>query len=404
MAQAERSETRARPELSFVIPCLNEAASLATVIADCRRGGAACGCTYEIVVADNGSSDGSPELARRLGARLVPVAQRGYGAALAAGIRAARGRYVLMGDADGTYDFSTAPLFLERLRAGWQLVLGNRFRGRIEPGAMPLLHRYLGNPVLSALGRRFFGISVGDFHCGLRGFDRQAVLALDLRCEGMEFASEMVIKASLTGLAMAEVPTALRPDPPGRRPHLKTWRDGWRHLKFMLSFSPKYSFLPLAGAFALAALALLLAYTGSVVPFTGPNTLVFSITSLVMAAAIVSDYLSSREIVYSRFPDERSGPSRFVAALLGLPKGTDRLFRLAALLLGGAVAGYGSLLAFAAAGQLFSRGAAITGALANGALVLAVFAYLAAARISTYRFIHPQARPRRRRRTPPDCS
>jgi glycosyltransferase involved in cell wall biosynthesis len=379
------------PLLSFVIPCLNEAETLGAVLEECRNAGELCGCTYEILVADNGSDDGSQEIARALGVRVLAVDERGYGAALAAGIEAARGTFVLMGDADLTYDFTAAPRFLALLEGGCDLVLGNRFQGRIEAGAMPLLHRYLGNPVLSALGRQFFGIRLGDFHCGLRAFRREAILGLALRCAGMEFASEMIIKASLMGLSMAEVPTTLRPNPPGRRPHLKTWRDGWRHLKFMLSFSPKYSFLPLACLFALLSVALLLAYTGSLVPFTGPNTLVFSFASLVMAAAIVSEYLSSREIIYSQFPYEGGALSRFLTRLLGLHKGTDRLFRLAALLVLAALAGYGCLLTFAFGGLLYSRAASLVGALANGALVMGIFAYLAAARISTYRFIHPDA-------------
>jgi hypothetical protein len=195
-------------------------------------------------VADNGSDDGSRELARDAGARVVEAPQRGYGAALAAGIAAARGRYVIMGDADDSYDFSRLEEFVEKLRAGHPLVMGNRFRGGIREGAMPWLHRYLGNPVLSFVGRLFFRTTVGDFHCGLRGFDREAVRALDLRTRGMEFASELVVKASLAGWRIAEVPTTLQPDGRGGRPpHLRSWRDGWRHLRFLLLFSPRWLFL-----------------------------------------------------------------------------------------------------------------------------------------------------------------
>ena len=236
-----------QPLLSFVIPCLNEASTIGRVIEECKQGGLACVGAYEVIVADNGSTDGSREIAKAHGARVVEVATRGYGAALIAGIHAASGTYVLMGDADSTYEFQTARDFLAKLQQGYELVMGNRFQGRIAPGAMPLLHRYLGNPVLSALGRLFFGIKTGDFHCGLRAFNREAILGLNLNSTGMEFASEMVIKSSLMDLRTAEIPTNLRPNPPGRTPHLNTWRDGWRHLKFMLSFAPKYSLLPLAG-------------------------------------------------------------------------------------------------------------------------------------------------------------
>jgi hypothetical protein len=201
------------------------------------------GIQGEVLVADNGSSDGSQALAEAAGARVVPVPQRGYGAALLGGIAAAQGRYVIMGDADCSYDFSRLEGFVETLRGGADLVMGNRFRGGIEPGAMPLLHRYLGNPVLSFVGRLFFRTSIRDFHCGLRGFSRDAIRGLGLVTPGMEFASEMVAKAALAGLRIAEVPTTLRPDRRGRPPHLRTWRDGWRHLRFLLLFCPRWLFL-----------------------------------------------------------------------------------------------------------------------------------------------------------------
>lgn len=215
----------------------------------------------EVLIADNGSTDGSQALALALGARVVSVPVRGYGAALIAGITAARGRYVVMGDSDESYDFSALDPYVQALRAGDQLVMGNRFLGGIRPGAMPLLHRYLGNPVLSFLGRLFFRVDIGDFHCGLRGFDRAAILSLGLRCEGMEFASEMVVKASLRGLRIAEVPTTLFPDGRDRPPHLRSWRDGWRHLRFLLLFSPRWLFLYpglLLTALGLAGMAWLL--------------------------------------------------------------------------------------------------------------------------------------------------
>ena len=230
-------------ELTILMPCLNEAATVARCVAKARGFLERRGIAGEVLVADNGSDDGSPALAERAGARVVRVAQRGYGAALAAGIAAARGRYVIMGDADDSYDFERLEPFVERLRDGYALVMGNRFQGGIKPGAMPPLHRYLGNPVLSFIGRLFFGARIGDFHCGLRGFDREAVRALRLRTTGMEFASELVVKAALAGWRIAEVPTVLHPDGRGRAPHLRRWRDGWRHLRFLLLFSPRWLFL-----------------------------------------------------------------------------------------------------------------------------------------------------------------
>ena len=230
-------------EVSIVMPCLNEAETLASCIRKAQRfleENTICG---EIIVADNGSSDGSPEIARQLGARVVSIDTKGYGNALMAGIQAARGKYVIMGDADDSYDFMSLGPFLGQLRNGNDLVLGNRFSGGIKPGAMPPLHRYLGNPLLTAIGRLFFRGGPGDFYCGLRGFDRQAVENLDLRTTGMEFALEMVVKAELCKLRIAEVPTVLSPDGRSRPPHLRSWRDGWRSLRFLLLYSPRWLFL-----------------------------------------------------------------------------------------------------------------------------------------------------------------
>ncbi|MBV8402484.1 MAG: glycosyltransferase family 2 protein [Acetobacteraceae bacterium] len=242
-------------ELTILMPCLNEAETLAACIRKARGYLQRAGIEGEIVIADNGSTDGSQAIAVRNGARVVDITARGYGAALIGGIRAARGRYVVMGDSDDSYDFSALDSFVEKLREGYQLVMGNRFRGAIKPGAMPPLHRYLGNPVLTAIGRLFFASQCGDFHCGLRGFDRRAVLALDLQASGMEFASEMVVKATVRKLRMAEVPTTLSPDGRSRPPHLRSWRDGWRHLRFLLLFSPRWLFLYPGFALCLAGLA-----------------------------------------------------------------------------------------------------------------------------------------------------
>ncbi len=238
-----KADADAAPELSVVLPCLNEAHTLPTCIAQIQRVIETQDLSAEIIVADNGSTDGSRDIAAELGAQVTAVPDRGYGSALMGGIAAARGRYIIMGDADASYNFADIPKFLEQLRAGADLVMGNRFRGGIEKGAMPFLHRKLGNPVLSFLGRLFFHAPCGDFHCGLRGFSMQAYHRMDLQTTGMEFASEMVVKASLFGMKIAEVPTTLSPDGRNHPSHLHTWRDGWRHLRFLMMYSPRWSFL-----------------------------------------------------------------------------------------------------------------------------------------------------------------
>ena len=247
-------------ELTILMPCLNEAATIVRCVEQARRFLEDAAIAGEVLISDNGSTDGSAAMAEAAGARVIHAPERGYGAALRAGIAAARGDYVIMGDADDSYDFSRLEAFVEKLRAGFPLVMGNRFKGGIRPGAMPPLHRYLGNPVLSFVGRLFFHTGVGDFHCGLRGFDRERMLSLGLRTPGMEFASEMVVKASLAAWRIAEVPTTLSPDGRGRPSHLRSWRDGWRHLRLLLLFSPRWLFLYpglaflLVGVFLTAAL------------------------------------------------------------------------------------------------------------------------------------------------------
>lgn len=230
-------------EVSIVIPCLNEAATIGACVRAALEGLRAIQVDGEVIVADNGSTDGSIEIARSQGVRVVHVEHRGYGAALLGGIAMARGEFVIMGDADATYDFGAIGPFVEKLRAGYDLVMGNRFAGGVEPGAMPWLNRRIGNPILSGLGRLFYGSQIGDFHCGLRGFRREAMLALNLQTTGMEFASELVVKATLADLQITEVPTTLSRGREGRRPHLRPWRDGWRHLRFLLMFSPRWLFL-----------------------------------------------------------------------------------------------------------------------------------------------------------------
>ncbi len=244
---AAGADTEALParelELTILMPCLNEAETVEVCVRKARRFLERTGVAGEVLVADNGSTDGSPELAREAGARVVRVAAQGYGSALIGGIEAARGRFVIMADADDSYDFSQLDGFLDSLRAGHTLVIGHRFRGGIRPGAMPWLHRYLGNPVLSFLGRLFFSCRIGDFHCGLRGIERAAALRLGLCAPGMEFASEMIVKAALARWQIAEVPTELSPAGRSRPPHLRSWRDGWRHLRFLLLMSPRWLLL-----------------------------------------------------------------------------------------------------------------------------------------------------------------
>jgi glycosyltransferase involved in cell wall biosynthesis len=238
---ASRSETSL--EISVVMPCLNEHETVAICVRKALNTLHEHGISGEVIVADNGSTDGSIELALTEGARVVHVSDKGYGAALKGGFEAARGKYLLMGDCDDSYDFSHIPRFVEKLRSGADLVMGNRFQGGIADGAMPVLHRYLGNPVLTAIGRLFFTSPCGDFHCGLRAFRKTAYERMGLRSSGMEFASEMVVKATLFKMKVEEIPTTLSPDGRSRAPHLRTWRDGWRHLRFLLMYSPRWLFL-----------------------------------------------------------------------------------------------------------------------------------------------------------------
>jgi len=243
-------------EVSVVIPCLNEANSLAYCVDKARKALQEAGLSGEVVVADNGSTDGSIEIAEEHGARVIRVTQRGYGAALRAGIAGARGPFIIMGDADDSYDFSDVPRFVEKLREGNDIVLGNRFRGGIKPGAMPPLHRYFGNPGLTAVLNTLFHAHIGDGYCGMRGFTRSLYDRLDLRSSGMEFALEMVIKSAQIGARMTEIPIVLWPDKRGRAPHLRSFRDGWRSLRFMLLYAPNWLFLLPGSSLVLAGLAL----------------------------------------------------------------------------------------------------------------------------------------------------
>ena len=254
-------------ELSVVMPCLNENETVAICVRKALETLRSSGILGEVIVADNGSTDGSVELAQEAGARVISVAQKGYGNALLGGITAARGQFVVMADADDSYEFSHIPRFLGELRAGFDLVMGNRFRGGIQPKAMPFLHRYLGNPVLTWIGKIFFHSPCGDFHCGIRGFRKDSFTRMDIRSTGMEFASEMVVKASLLHMNIGEIPTTLAPDGRTRAPHLRTWRDGWRHLRFLLMYSPRWLFLYPGTLLILSGLI------GSVILLPGPQVI-----------------------------------------------------------------------------------------------------------------------------------
>lgn len=286
-------------ELSIVMPCLNEAETLEICIKKALGFLERENVQGEVLIADNGSSDGSQEIARKNGARVISVETKGYGAALRAGIQEAGGKFVVMGDADDSYDFTSLSLFLEKLRAGYDLVMGNRFKGGIAKGAMPPLHKYLGNPVLTFIGRLFFKSPVKDFHCGLRGFNKSSIQQLNLQTTGMEFASEMVVKATLNELKMVEVPTTLSPDGRNRAPHLNSWRDGWRHLRFLLIFSPRWLFLyPGIFLFMVGILGLLTLFAG---PITIGNITFDIHTMLFMSTFIILGVQSISFSLFAKF-------------------------------------------------------------------------------------------------------
>ncbi len=295
-------------ELTVVMPCLNEAETVATCVRKAVAFIADNGIDGEVVVADNGSTDGSRELAADAGARVVPIPERGYGNALMGGIVAARGEYVIMGDADDSYDFTNLMPFVTELRKGYDLVMGNRFKGGIAPGAMPPLHKYLGNPVLSFIGRLFFPSAIGDFHCGLRGFRRDSAIALGLQATGMEFASEMVVKATLAKQKVTEVPTPLAKDGRSRPPHLRSWRDGWRHLRFLLLFSPKWLFFIPGLVLLLAGLAF-----GAAVAIANPlqvGGVSFDVDTLVACGAAVD--IGFQAVLFWLFTQVYAGAEGFL--------------------------------------------------------------------------------------------
>lgn len=301
------------PEISFVIPCLNEVESLPAVIQEIIKSNIAQKYSFEILIADNGSSDGSQEIAMKNGARVISIESRGYGAALIGGIRAAEGKWIVMGDADGSYSFSEAEQMVPLLESGHDLVMGNRFKGGIAPGAMPFLHRYLGNPVLSLLGRKLYKIEIGDFHCGLRAFSKTKILSIGLKSTGMEFASEMLVKASKSDLKVAEVPVTLKVDLRSRPPHLRTWRDGWRHLRFLFAYSPKWVFLtPTVFAFVAAIVTLALGIFGKIrsngIEISYKTSIIFSafaISASIFASSLgIARLILKPKLKYFRFHTE----------------------------------------------------------------------------------------------------
>lgn len=287
-------------ELTILMPCLNEAETLATCIKKAFAFLAHEKISGEVLIADNGSTDGSQVIAREHGAKVVDVQVRGYGAALRTGIEHATGRYIIMGDADDSYNFNNLSSFVTQLRNGHQLVMGNRFKGGIAKGAMPFLNRYLGNPVLSFIARIFFKSSIGDFHCGLRGFEREAILKLNLQTDGMEFASEMVVKATLNQLKITEVPTTLSPDGRSRKPHLRPWRDGWRHLKLLLFLSPSWLFMYPGSVLVLVGLFLMCLLMGGPVNihqhFLDIHTMLFSSLFIIVGIQAMFFFMFTRMI------------------------------------------------------------------------------------------------------------
>ncbi len=331
------------PEVSVVMPCLNEAESIGRCIEMARAGLASAGAAGEIVIADNGSDDGSQEIARQLGARVIEVARRGYGAALMGGFAAARGRLIVMGDADASYDFSAIAPFIERLRAGDQLVMGNRFAGGIAKGAMPALNRYLGNPALSFIGRLFFPSEIGDFHCGLRAFRAEILPTLDLQSDGMELASEMVVKATLNELAISEVPTTLSPALRSRKPHLNPWRDGWRHLRFLLLFSPRWLFFYPGLALMVIGFAMMVALLPGTLDVFGVG---LDVHTMVYASAMT--VVGYQAILFSVFARVYAMIAGFIPAKSWLERAMGRINLEVGLICGAALILGGLILALIA--------------------------------------------------------
>ena len=332
-SQSERRGMLHGVEVSVVIPCLNEANSLAYCVDKTIKAFREAGLSGEVVVADNGSTDGSIQIAEERGARVIRVAERGYGAALRAGIAGARGPFIVMGDADDSYDFTEVPKFVEKLREGNDIVMGNRFSGGIKPGAMPPLHKYFGNPGLTAILNTLFHARIGDGYCGMRGFTRSLYDRLDLRSTGMEFALEMIIKSAQIGARIAEIPIILWPDKRGRAPHLRSFRDGWRSLRFMLLYAPNWLFLVPGAALVLAGLFLvfwLLPGPRQIAPHIGLDihTMIFGVIFTLLGAQILSIGAFAKVFSYA---------ARFDRGSVSLRRVLKRVTLETGLLVGGAV-------------------------------------------------------------------
>jgi Glycosyl transferase family 2 len=329
---AEQTLPLAAPvDVSVVIPCLNEANSIGICVGKAIQAFRAAGLRGEVVVADNGSTDGSVEIVEKLGANVVRVEQRGYGSALRAGIAAARGSFIIMGDADDSYDFSDVPRFVEMWRQGYDVVMGNRFRGEIKQGAMPWHHKYIGNPGLSAMLNLFFHAGIGDSHCGMRGFTRAVYERMDLRSTGMEFASEFVIKAAQLRAKVTEIPITLWPDKRGRPPHLRSFRDGWRHLRFMLLYAPNWLFV-LPGAALMAAGLFLVCWL-----LPGPRVLTPRVTLGVhtMIFGVIFTLLGVQILSIGAFAKVFSYAERFDRGNISLKRALTHVTLESGLLLGG---------------------------------------------------------------------
>tara|TARA_Y100001968_G_scaffold327067_1_gene371370 strand:+ start:449 stop:1603 length:1155 start_codon:yes stop_codon:yes gene_type:complete len=376
-------------ETSFVIPCLNEERTLKNVIENCHEAGK-YSSSYEVIVADNGSTDNSVKIAKANNAKIVNVPIRGYGAALREGINQASGKYVVMGDSDSTYNFLDSVAMVEKLRsAKYSLVMGNRF-GQIEENAMPFLHRYLGNPVLTTIGRILFGANVRDFHCGLRAFNRKDIIGLNLKSQGMEFASEMVLRSCLAGLSITEVPARLSKDHPDRKPHLRTWRDGWRHVKFMFSFSPKYLYSPLSLFFLLSSFFLLIVNLIQIEPFSGSNTLAVSGMLYLCGLWASSEYISSRLLLASEIKYRQSFVSELLFKFVKSRNFLDKSYQVIILLSTIAIVIILNLLLKSAGDEsmLSLRTSQISFYISMILLSTSLYIYLVASKINTFSWLH----------------
>jgi len=321
------------PDVSVVIPCLNEANSIAFCIDKALKAFKEAGINGEVVIGDNGSTDGSQKIAEDHGARVAHATMKGYGHALRAGIEAARGTFIIMGDADDSYDFTEVPRFVGKWREGYDVVMGNRFKGEIKPGAMPWHHKYIGNPVLSNMVKLLFHTSIGDSHCGMRGFTKDVYQRMDLRTTGMEFASEFVIKAVKLGVKMTEIPITLWPDKRGRPPHLRSFRDGWRHLRFMLLYAPNWLFLGPGGSMMILGLALVLWL------LPGPRRLGNAVLDIhTMFFGMIFTLLGAQIIATGLFAKIFSYSERFAATEGALAHGLKRITFEHGLIVGGALA------------------------------------------------------------------